>query len=179
MSLTQRSVLLDERYRVHGDDGVGRSLNDVSRGHRRGLPLGRDLLALSLGLALQLIVHGDALEEVLAAAALADVRDVDVDALEQLLATDDLLDYDTQSPGGDVVNHSGLAMVVGVGHTLVHGGVADDVDVVTNAELLDVASHRGHSTAAESLGELVACASAFTVRVRHFEIRLLLGVCTE
>ncbi|GIX63525.1 sulfoxide reductase heme-binding subunit YedZ [Babesia caballi] len=177
MSLTKQSVLLHEGHRVHDDDRLGRRPDDVAGGHRGGLPLDLDLLALRLGLALQLVVNGDALQKVLAAAALANVLDVDVDALEQLLAAHDLLDDHAQRPRRHVVHHARLAVVVRVGHALVHGRVADDVHVVAHAELLEVASHGRHSAAAERLGELVAGARAFTVRVRHFEIRLFCGTC--
>jgi hypothetical protein len=77
-----------------------------------GLALEEDGGALLLGLALLLGVGLDADDELLAGAGEADVLDAEVDALLDVAVADLLVDDDTDSGLGDVVDDTSLSVVV-------------------------------------------------------------------
>jgi hypothetical protein len=90
-----------------------------------GLALEEDGGALLLGLALLLGVGLDADDELLAGAGEADVLDAEVDALLDVAVADLLVDDDTDSGLGHVVDDTSLAVVVLVaGRVLVSVGGA-------------------------------------------------------
>ena len=90
-----------------------------------GLALEEDSGALLLGLALLLGVGLDADDELLAGAGEADVLDAEVDALLDVAVADLLVDDDTDSGLGHVVDDTSLAVVVLVaGRVLVSVGGA-------------------------------------------------------
>jgi hypothetical protein len=76
-----------------------------------------DVGSLSLGLLLQLGVVLDAADELLSRAGKGDVLDAEVDTLLDVAVLDLLVDDDTDSALGDVVNNSGLSVVNLMWHT--------------------------------------------------------------
>lgn len=126
------------------------------------------LLTLGAVLGLDGLVLLDAVGEILAALGVTDVLDADVEALLHLAVADDLVDLNTDGVLGNVEDDTSAAVVVGVGHTLLDGGVGDDVDVITTLVLDQVPGKVGHTMLAEGLGELVTRVRAETTGVRHF-----------
>lgn len=77
--------------------------------------------------------------------------------------------YDhANSAGSHVPHNASAAVVVLVRHTLVHGTITLDVDVVTQLVGGQVTRQRNLAGLLVVLGEDVASASAVTKGVRHF-----------
>lgn len=129
----------------------------------------RGLLTTGAVLGLDGLVLLDAVDEVLAALGVADMLDAEMEALLHLAVADDLVDLNTDGVLGNVENDTSAAMVVRIRHTLLDGGIGDDVDVITTLVLDQVPSKIGHTMLAEGLGELVARVRAETTGVRHFD----------
>jgi len=128
----------------------------------------RGLLTTGAVLGLDGLVLLHAVDEVLAALGVADVLDAKMEALLHLAVADDLVDLNTDGVLGNVENDTGAAVVVRIRHTLLDGGIGDDVDDVTTLVLDQVPSKVGHTMLAEGLGVLVARVRAETTGVRHF-----------
>ena len=79
------------------------------------------LLARCLGLSLPDLVGVNSVKEILPALGVLDVLDTDVDSLGEDLATDTLVDHDTDCSLGHVEHTPGLAVVGLVWHTLLEG----------------------------------------------------------
>jgi len=129
--------------------------------------------ALGAGLTVLLldgVVFANAIQEILTALGWADVLNAQMEALLHLAVADDLVDLDTDGVLGNVENDTSAAVVVRVGHTLLDGGVADDINVVATLVLDQVPGQVGHTMAAEALGVLVTRVRAETSGVRHFEL---------
>lgn len=108
-------VVRDGRDRLRE---VTLGFNDVGLPGLSGLSLQVDVDALLLGLLLLDGVLLDTLEEVLTGAGVGDVLDAHVDALLDVAVADTLVDDDTDGGLGHVVDHTSLAVVVLVGHTV-------------------------------------------------------------
>ena len=105
----------------NGDDGLGlvvSLLDEVGLTGANGLTLQVDVDTLLLGLALLDGVLLDTLDEVLAGAGVLDVLNADADTLLEVAVVDLLVEDDTDSGLGDVVDDTGLTVVDLVGHTV-------------------------------------------------------------
>jgi len=161
-------VMLDEGQRgedfdvaVLGGDDIAGAGADRDTLERRALGAGLAMLLLDL------LVAVNAVKEFLTALGEADVLDAQVETLLHLAVADDLVDLHTDGVLGDVENDTSAAVVVRVRHTLLDGGVADNVDVVATLVLDQVPGQGGHTMAAETLGVLVTRVRAETSGVRH------------
>jgi hypothetical protein len=115
---------------------LGRHSAGLARLH--GLTLQVDVGAIGLGLSLLRGVLLDTVDELGTAAGVVDVLDADVYTLLHVAVVDTLVDDDTDSGLGNVVDDTGLTMVDFVRHTLLDSAVYFDVDNVTNLVLLHV-----------------------------------------
>ena len=103
-----------------GSDRLGEvlgGLDDVGFTGLNSLSLQVQVHTLLLGLALLDGVLLDTVEELLSGAGVGDVLDTDVEALLEVAVADTLVDDDTNGGLGDVVDDTGLAVVVLVGKT--------------------------------------------------------------
>ena len=117
------SFLLDRSLVGKRSDGLRRVVGErqcVSLTGSSGLTLDLDDGAVGLGLTLSLGVSLDSLEEVLTRSGLRDVLDSDVDSLLDVSVLDLLVDDDTDSRLGDVVDDTSLSVVDLEGHTEIH-----------------------------------------------------------
>lgn len=108
------------------------SSNDSGSSRLGGLSLQVDRLTLGLGLLLQSGVGDDSVQELLATSRVLNVLDSQVDSLLNVSVSNDLVDDDTDRRLGNVVNDTGLTVVVFVRHTLLDGTVGLDVNNVTD-----------------------------------------------
>jgi hypothetical protein len=125
------------------------------------------------GLGLGGLVGNLAGKDLLLALGLANVLDADVDALLEDAAVDELVHTDTDGGLCNVEDDAGAAVVVLVGHTLVNGGVSEDVNVVADLDGHHVLGEVDGSLLPEVLGKHVARARAGSVRVGHLVVCLL------
>lgn len=118
--------------RVLGDrDGVCLPRENVDT-------LQRDTLALLFCSGMCIMVALHPVQELLPAFRVPHVLDTEVHPLLDVAVADDLVDNDTDSVGGDVVDDSSPSVVVFVRHTLLLGGVCLDIDDVTDAVVNEV-----------------------------------------
>jgi hypothetical protein len=132
-----------------------------------GLTLQIDSLAGGASVLLLLSVLLDTLQEVVTGAGGLDVLDLDVDALLDVASPDLLVDDDTDSGLGHVVNDTGLSVVDLEGHTVLLSSVDLDVHNVTHTVSSHVGAHRDHTLAAELPAVGVAGARSLSVGVTH------------
>jgi len=152
-----------------GGAGILLGGDDVTVARHDGLTLGaRTGQALGAGIGLQGVVLLNATQEFLTALGGADVLRAQMKALLHLAVADDLVDLHTDGVLGDVENDTSAAVVVGIRHTLLDGGIADDVNVVATLVLEQEPGQGGHTMLAEGLGVLVTRVRAKTTGVRHF-----------
>jgi len=131
------------------------------------LSLQVDMNALLLGLALLNGVFLDAVDEFFSRARVGDVFDTDVDALLHVTVSDSLVNDNTNSGFGHVIDHSGLAVVDFVGHTLLDCAVGFDIDDVTDSVRLHVRAQSDHALLAVLAAERIARAGSETCGVTH------------
>lgn len=79
--------------------------------------------------------------------------DADVNSLFDDPSVDKFVDTDTNSTLGNVENNSGASVVTLVWHTLVNGGVGENVNVVSNLDLHQVLREIWESMLAKFLRE--------------------------
>jgi hypothetical protein len=118
----QISFLLDRGLVSERGNSHGRVVGErqcVSLTRSNGLTLDLNNGAAGLGLTLGLGVSLDSAEEVLTRSGLRDVLDSDVDSLLDVSVLDLLVDDDTDSGLGDVVDDTSLSMVDLEGHTAI------------------------------------------------------------
>lgn len=111
------SIIWDWCNRL-GNAGLG--VNNMGFPRLDRLSLQVDMDTLLLGLALLNGVFLDAVDEFLSRARVGDVFNTDVDALLHVTVSDSLVNDNTNSGFGHVIDHSGLAVVDFVGHTKSH-----------------------------------------------------------
>lgn len=118
----QISFLLDRGLVSERGNSHGRVVGErqcVSLTRSNGLTLDLNNGAAGLGLTLGLGVSLDSAEEVLTRSGLRDVLDSDVDSLLDVSVLDLLVDDDTDSGLGDVVDDTSLSVVDLEGHTAI------------------------------------------------------------
>merc|ERR1711892_331736 len=98
-----------------------------------------------------------------------------IDVLGEDSAANALVDDDTDGALGDVENAASGTVVHFVGHTLLDGTVALDVDDITLAVAREVRLQANDTLLAEALGEHVTRTASDTFGVRHL-VRFLLSV---
>ncbi len=135
-------------------------ITHVSLAVRRRLPR-------LLRLPLLVLVVLDAVEEVLPALGVLDVLDADRDALGQDPPLDPLVDQDAHRHLGHVEHPPCLAVVALVGHALLEGAVALDVNDVPDLVGAQIGAEVLHALGLVGAGEEVAGAAAVALRVRH------------
>jgi len=150
--------VLDDR--VGGDDGARLP-------RRLGQPLQRHRDVLLLGLRAQTGVVLDAVEEVLAALAVPDVLDAEVDALLDVAAAHLLVDDHADRVLRHVVDAARLAVVALVRHALVDGAVALDIHDVADLVHLEVSGEVLCAMLPEAFSEHIAGTPPVSLRVRH------------
>lgn len=109
----------------------------------------------------------DALQDLLLALGFSHVLDADVNALLDDSAIDQLVDTHSDGGLGDVEDDSSASVVALVRHTLVHGGIREDVDVVAHLDVEQVLREVDRAVLPKLLREHVARARSDTVRVGH------------
>eukprot|EP00976_Prorocentrum_cordatum_P034303 697572-Prorocentrum_minimum.AAC.2 len=95
--------------------------------------------------------------------------DAHVKALLHDAVADLLVNLDTQGGLGHVPHTAGAAMVELVGHTLLHGGVALNVNVIADLEDAQVGGHGNDTILAEPLRQKVAATRPDTMSTRHID----------
>jgi len=142
------------------------------------LTLQVDVGAISLGLSLLRGVLLDTVDELGTAAGVVDVLDADVHTLLHIAVVDTLVDDDTDSGLGNVVDDTGLTVVDLVGHTLLDSTVYFDVDDVTDFVLFHVHTERDESLLFEVPREGISGTGSDTTAATHCECWLVekLGV---
>lgn len=131
------------------------------------LSLQLDGLTLSLsGLSLSL-VGLDTVQELLTTLRVLDVLNSEVDTLLNVSVTNHLVDDDTDGGSGNVVDDTGLTVVVLVWHTLLDGTVGLDVNDVTNLVDLQVGREwDGTSLLEVTLESVTSTRSVTTTRIK-------------
>lgn len=86
----------------------------------------------------------------------------DMDTLLEDTSIHILVDTDTNRGLGDIENNSSAAVVMLEGHTLVDGGVGEDIDVVTDLDGHEVLGESDGAVVAELLGEHVTRTRPFS-----------------
>lgn len=97
-----------------------------------------------------------ALQNFFLALGLSDVLNADMDTLFNNSSVDELVDTDSNSTLGDVENNTSSAVVSLVWHTLVDGGIGENINVVTNLDVHQVLGKVDRSMLPELLGKHVA-----------------------
>jgi len=132
-----------------------------------GLPLQVNVLAVGLGSLHLLGIRLDAVNELLTAGRVLDVLDAEVDTLLEVAVANHLVDDNTDSGLGDVVDNTSLSVVDLMGHTLLDGTVTLDIDDITDAELSKVGGHADHALLPELARERIAGTRPKTSGVTH------------
>ncbi|GMT19576.1 hypothetical protein PFISCL1PPCAC_10873, partial [Pristionchus fissidentatus] len=145
-------------------------LDEVSKGGGLRLTLEKRLgnaLSGLLGGVLDTVVGLHSVEEVNTASRGLDVLKTDVDALGDNAGSTTLVDDDSDSVLGHVEHTSGTAVVNLVGHTLLEGTVALDVNDISTAVDAVVGGEMLNTVLAEVTGEHVARSAPDTLGVDH------------
>ena len=106
--------------------------DDPSLSRLGWLSLQEHSLTLGLGFSLLSSIGLDSVQEFLTTSGVLNVLDSQVDSLFEVSVSNNLVNNDTDRRLGDVVNNTGLTVVVLVGHTLLDGTVGLDVDDISN-----------------------------------------------
>lgn len=112
--------------------------DNISTSWLSWLSLQLDLFTLGLGFLLQGSVGLDSVQELLTTSRVLDVFNSQVDSLFEVSVADNLVDDNTDGGLGNVVNDTGLTVVVFVWHTLLDGTVGLDINDVTDLVDLQV-----------------------------------------
>lgn len=163
--LVSRSLnKVTERKRLDGGDDTisSSSSNEVSYLGLLGLSLQVDLYSGLHGLSLCLLVRNLTCNNLSLALGLSDVLDTYMNTLLDDTSVNGLVDTYSDSRLGYVENDSSASVVVLVGHTLMDGGVGEDIDVVTNLDGHLVLGKGGKSMLTELLGKHVPGTGAYS-----------------
>ncbi len=154
-----------EWKRLDGGDNTVLSglLEEVSSLGELGGPLQVNLDSSLAGLFLGSLVGYLTGKDLLLALGLADVLNANMDTLLKDTSIDELVHTYTNGRLGYVENNSGTSVVVLVGHTLVYGGISEDINVVTNLNVHQVLGKVDGSMLPEFFGKHVPGAGAGSV----------------
>jgi len=97
-----------------------------------------------------------ALKDLFLALGVTNMLDSDMNALFDDAAVDLLVHSDTDGGLGDIEDDTGASVVSLVGHTLVDGGIGEDIDVVTDLDVHKVLRQVDGTILPELLGKHVA-----------------------
>ena len=120
-----------------------------------------------------LFVLVDSVDESQSRFGVFDVLNSEVDSFGHDVSSDSLVDDDTDSVLGDVVDSTGFTVVDLMWHTLLNGTVTFDIDDVASFVDVHVGSETWHTLVSELLGEHVTGSPSFTMGVGHLRWRLL------
>ena len=135
---------------------------------QHGLSLGRDPLALLIGLSFQSVVLLDPRNEGRPAVGLPEVLSSDVQTLLDDPVPDLLVDDHAETLGVHVEDAPGPTMVEQVGHSGVDGSVDDDIHVFAYLDLLQVVLHSDRTVSSERSREFVSGSRSVSSRFTHF-----------
>jgi len=100
------------------------------------------------------------------------VLHTDVDPLLDIAVADNFIDDNTDCPWCNVVDNSGAAMVIFVGHTLLLSGVRLDINYIANTIVNKISRELYRAMFSEIPLEHMASPRPVTERVRHLELVL-------
>ncbi len=141
------------RYWGNSLDTSGLGANNLSSAGELRISLQGNFYSSLTGVGLGNLVALKSIKEISTALGVADVFDSDVHPLLDDTTVHLLVDLDSNSVGGNVVDNTSTTMVILVRHTGLDGSVGLDVDVVTELEEPHVVGHVEDSLLSEGTSE--------------------------
>lgn len=162
---------ITERKRLNGSNDTIRSSSgkEISLLGKLGSPLQVHLDSSLLSLHLGLFIGNLASKNLLLALGLANVFNTDMNTLLKDTSIDRLVDTNSNGRFGHIEDDSSASVIVFVGHTLVNGGVGENVNVISYLDRHLVLREGRKSMLTELFGKHVPSTSAGSKGVRHLD----------